>query len=227
MTILGRMGPEAADAVDPLFQIALGDNSTLTSITVENLGKIGSAARSAIPELSQLTNQRDPNVRCALVWAMARIAPEAEDTSRFLEAAREDANERVRKAADSATLHARNAQITKPHHGVYFMPGLVIEFKKRSFQSSPAHDYAMVEIRGRCALHDNTFGLTYDDGEKAVALSNTCAVVLEAIPNESDRPARRSLTRRLVTPDEVLHDGNFSAAGTAKGGNPNPPNVPE
>jgi HEAT repeat protein len=82
---LGRIGPDAKDAVSPLIAIAtkeidaaaegtfLGAEVDLYKEAIEGLGKVGPQAQQAIPSLKKLTLARDRRIRESAVKAIDRI----------------------------------------------------------------------------------------------------------------------------------------------------------
>ena len=74
---------------------------------VECLGFVGPGAREAVPALMRYTDNPDPNVRCRLVWALFRIAPDFDGTREYIRKAAQDKSERARAAGKSALKELR------------------------------------------------------------------------------------------------------------------------
>ena len=98
--ILGEMGPAAKDAV-PGLQAALGDgDKDVRRSAARSLGDIGTASKPAVAALGKTLKDPDPQVRQASAYALGRIKdPSAKP---FLEAAKKDTNEDVKRAAKEA-----------------------------------------------------------------------------------------------------------------------------
>ena len=86
---LGRLGPEAAPAVDSLAATLHGPDLDLRRVAVEALGRIGEAAASATAGISEQLVSSDRRLKNSARWALAKIGgPQADialtqDASRF------------------------------------------------------------------------------------------------------------------------------------------------
>ena len=77
ISILGRMGPDAAPAAQALAGL-LGDRSErVASEAAMALGRIGPAAKAAVPALTQSLEQRESPVADAAAFALGKIGPGA------------------------------------------------------------------------------------------------------------------------------------------------------
>jgi HEAT repeat protein len=75
---LGQIGPDAANAVEPLITAALlpyDDHPQLVVCAIKALGEIGPAARPALPVLAPMVNNRDNRTHIMAVHAFWRIGP--------------------------------------------------------------------------------------------------------------------------------------------------------
>jgi HEAT repeat protein len=74
-SILGDLGPEAAEAVPVLIGIlnTVGDRHSVWRDAAEALGKIGPAAREAVPRLKDLMREADPDLRFTAAVALGRL----------------------------------------------------------------------------------------------------------------------------------------------------------
>jgi HEAT repeat protein len=98
--ILGEMGAAAKDAV-PELQTALGDeDKEVRRSAARSLGDIGPASKPAVAALGKTLKDSDPQVRQASAYALGRIKDPA--AKPFLEAAKKDSNEGVKRAAKEA-----------------------------------------------------------------------------------------------------------------------------
>jgi len=98
--ILGELGPKAKDAV-PDLQAALADpDKEVRRSAARSLGDIGPASKSAVPTLGKALKDADPQVRQSAAYALGRIGDPA--ARPFLEAAKKDTNESVKRAAKEA-----------------------------------------------------------------------------------------------------------------------------
>lgn len=98
--ILGELGPAAKEAV-PDLQAALGDaDKDVRRCAARALGDIGRASKPAVAALGKTLKDGDAQVRQAAAYALGRIGdPGAKP---FLEAAKKDTNEGVKRAAKDA-----------------------------------------------------------------------------------------------------------------------------
>jgi HEAT repeat protein len=98
--ILGEMGSTAKDAV-PGLQAALGDaDKEVRRCAARSLGDIGRPAKPAVSDLGKALKDGDPKVRQAAAYALGRIGDPAGKP--FLEAAKKDKDENVKRAAKDA-----------------------------------------------------------------------------------------------------------------------------
>jgi len=98
---IARLGSVGARAVEPLCRALSVDRRRLRAI--DTLGRIGPAARAAVPQLLQLLKHVDPFVRSCSVTALGRVAlnePAVRDALRVV--SREDADGEVREVARGA-----------------------------------------------------------------------------------------------------------------------------
>jgi HEAT repeat protein len=95
--ILGEMGPAAKEAV-PELQAALSDaDKDVRRSAARSLGDIGPGSQPAVGALGKTLKDADAQVRQAAAYALGRIGdPSAKP---FLEAAKKDTNEGVKRAA--------------------------------------------------------------------------------------------------------------------------------
>lgn len=98
--ILGELGPAAKDAV-PGLQEALQDaDKDVRRSAARSLGDIGRPAKAAVPSLGKALKDGDAAVRQAAAYALGRIGDPA--AKPFLEAAKKDTNDGVKRAAKDA-----------------------------------------------------------------------------------------------------------------------------
>ena len=98
--ILGELGPAAKDAV-PDLQAALADaDKDVRRCAARSLGDIGKASKPAVKALGKTLKDNDAAVRQASAYALGRIGDPA--AKPFLEAAKKDTNEGVKRAAKDA-----------------------------------------------------------------------------------------------------------------------------
>ena len=98
--ILGELGPAAKEAV-PDLEAALADpDKDVRRCAARSLGDIGKAAKPAVPALGKTLKDPDAPVRQASAYALGRIGDPA--AKPFLEAAKKDTNENVKRAAKDA-----------------------------------------------------------------------------------------------------------------------------
>jgi len=98
--ILGEMGPAAKDAVAGLQEALADDEKDVRRTAARSLGDIGRPAKPAVGALGKSLKDADPQVRQASAYALGRIGDPAGKP--FLEAAKKDSNESVKKAAKDA-----------------------------------------------------------------------------------------------------------------------------
>jgi HEAT repeat protein len=98
--ILGELGPAAKEAV-PDLQAALGDaDKDVRHAAARSLGDIGKASKPAVKALAKTLKDPDASVRQASAYALGRIGdPSAKP---YLDAAKKDTNEGVKRAAKDA-----------------------------------------------------------------------------------------------------------------------------
>jgi HEAT repeat protein len=95
--ILGEMGADAKDAV-PDLQAALADaDKDVRRCAARSLGDIGPPSKAAVSALGQTLKDGDAQVRQAAAYALGRIGDPAGKP--FLEAAKKDTDEGVKRAA--------------------------------------------------------------------------------------------------------------------------------
>ena len=98
--ILGELGPAAKEAV-PDLQSALGDaDKDVRRCAARSLGDIGKASKPAVAALGKSLKDADAPVRQAAAYALGRIGDPA--AKPFLEAAKKDTNEGVKRAVKDA-----------------------------------------------------------------------------------------------------------------------------
>ena len=98
--ILGELGPAAKDAVADL-QAALGDtDKDVRRSAARSLGDIGKASRPAVPALGKALKDSEAQVRQAAAYALGQIGDPA--AKPYLEAAKKDTNDNVKRAAKDA-----------------------------------------------------------------------------------------------------------------------------
>jgi HEAT repeat protein len=75
---LAEIGPDAADAVEPLVELARSDDrSEVKAEAFLALGAVGAAAAPAVPELLKAIDDEDTTVHLAATYALGLIGPEA------------------------------------------------------------------------------------------------------------------------------------------------------
>lgn len=95
---LGRIGPDAKDAVPELGEMVVNDGRSWgRQYSAWALGKIGPAAETALPQLRKALADPNPEVRIAAAEAIDTIQPASESE--------------VKKALDDKNLHAREKAI--------------------------------------------------------------------------------------------------------------------
>jgi HEAT repeat protein len=74
---LARLGPPAAAALDPLLRLvtAPDPDANVRAAAIDAIGRLGTAAKNAIPQLIKLLE--DPGLRCAAAESLGRIGPGA------------------------------------------------------------------------------------------------------------------------------------------------------
>lgn len=98
--ILGELGPAAKDAVPGLQEALLDADKDVRRAVARSLGDIGRAAKPAVPALGKALKDGDAAVRQSAAYALGRIGDPA--AKPFLEAAKKDSNESVKRAAKDA-----------------------------------------------------------------------------------------------------------------------------
>jgi HEAT repeat protein len=85
ISVLGMIGPDAADATEPLSQLLEDEDANVAIEAALTLAKIGPPAASAVPALSSALKRKDCCNAHAIVIALAKIGPPAAETSPQLE----------------------------------------------------------------------------------------------------------------------------------------------
>ncbi len=98
--ILGELGPAAKDAVPGLQEALVDADQDVRRSAARSLGDIGRSAKAAVPALGKALQDKDATVRQAAAYALGRIGDPA--AKPFLEAAKKDSNEGVKRAAKDA-----------------------------------------------------------------------------------------------------------------------------
>ncbi|HEY6549159.1 MAG TPA: HEAT repeat domain-containing protein [Vicinamibacteria bacterium] len=98
--ILGELGPAAKDAVPGLQEALLDADKDVRRSAARSLGDVGRPAQPAVPALGKALKDGDAAVRQAAAYALGRIGDPA--AKPFLEAAKKDTNEGVKRAAKDA-----------------------------------------------------------------------------------------------------------------------------
>lgn len=98
--ILGELGPAAKDAVAGLQEALVDPEKDVRRAAARSLGDIGRPAKAAVPALGKALKDADAAVRQAAAYALGRIGDPA--AKPFLEAAKKDTNEGVKRAAKDA-----------------------------------------------------------------------------------------------------------------------------
>lgn len=75
--VLGKIGPEAADAVPALLKQVNNEEAVIRREVLFALGKIGPTAKDAIPAALARVDDPDATVRYSAVYALGRIGPNA------------------------------------------------------------------------------------------------------------------------------------------------------
>lgn len=96
---VGRMGPEAAAAVDGLRDCLLAAKTSRRARAAEALGAMGPAARSAVSELVAALVDEQPSVRAAAAYALGDLGELAGAAAPDVEKALTDVGEKVVSAA--------------------------------------------------------------------------------------------------------------------------------
>lgn len=131
---LGRLGPEARQAVPDLIEIVTGnDSAKLRAAAAAALGKIGPEAKSAVPALvQQLNDERSGEVRVAAAAALWKIAKHPDAVPALL-AALGDPERIVRvKALDAL----REIGLEAPAAGLALLP--MLEERDQSLRAGAA-----------------------------------------------------------------------------------------
>jgi HEAT repeat protein len=98
--ILGELGAAAKDAVPGLQEALVDPEKDVRRAAARSLGDIGRPAKAAVPALGKALKDADAAVRQAAAYALGRIGDPA--AKPFLEAAKKDTNEGVKRAAKDA-----------------------------------------------------------------------------------------------------------------------------
>jgi HEAT repeat protein len=100
---LGRIGPEARDAV-PALIAALGEaNADVRASAAEALGEIGPQEEEVVPALIAALDDPENFVRASAAWALGNIGPKAKQAAPKLKRlAEKDPDESVRHDAREA-----------------------------------------------------------------------------------------------------------------------------
>jgi HEAT repeat protein len=75
--VLGKIGPEAADAVPALLKQVNNEEAVVRREVLFALGKIGPAAKDAVPAALACVDDPDAAVRYSAVYSLGRIGPDA------------------------------------------------------------------------------------------------------------------------------------------------------
>jgi len=75
-TGLGKIGPEAREAVPTLIAMLKKDDKDVRRRACQVLGKIGPEARAAVPALKEALKDKNDSVRESAAWAFVRIDPD-------------------------------------------------------------------------------------------------------------------------------------------------------
>ena len=94
---LGKIGPQA-DSVEPLAKLVRDAACPGRGLAAEQLGRVGSAASPAVPDLIEAVSDARPDVRWRAVWALGQIGPDAASAVPVLRTALADADLRWRAA---------------------------------------------------------------------------------------------------------------------------------
>ncbi len=121
---LGHIGPDSAEALPLLLQVASGTNGqgdrvlALRWAAIEALGHIGSQPDILVPALSRLLNEPNSNTRCFAAQALGRLGGSAKPAVPSLVLALNDRAFEVRTAAveairtiDPVTAERRKAEL--------------------------------------------------------------------------------------------------------------------
>jgi len=98
--ILGEMGKAAEEAVPGLQDALVDADKEVRRSAARSLSDIGRPSRPAVGALGKALKDSDPQVRQAAAYALGRIGDPAGKP--FLEAAKKDTNENVKRAAKDA-----------------------------------------------------------------------------------------------------------------------------
>ncbi|MGI9429619.1 MAG: HEAT repeat domain-containing protein, partial [Bythopirellula sp.] len=77
--ILGRLGPDAADAVPALLKYVDDDDPEMRADILTTLGHIGPGAKEGIDVVMKALDDQDEEVVVSAVYAIGKIGPEAVD----------------------------------------------------------------------------------------------------------------------------------------------------
>jgi HEAT repeat protein/lysophospholipase L1-like esterase len=94
---LGKIGPRV-DSVELLAVLVREAACPGRGLAAEQLGRVGSAARQAVPDLIEAVSDARPDVRWRAVWALGQIGPDAASAVPVLRTALGDADLRWRVA---------------------------------------------------------------------------------------------------------------------------------
>jgi HEAT repeat protein len=138
ITTLGRIGPQAKEAMPALETALLDENSSVRTaaalaidsidpnsqahfpVLIESLrqgdgpvflavGRMGARGAWAVPALAALLSDRRPSIRALAAHALGEIGPPAHDVERALKQCMRDPEASVRKAAQSALRQIKSS----------------------------------------------------------------------------------------------------------------------
>ncbi len=112
---LGRLGPQAAEAVPALVQVLPQSEPATQREVLYALGSIGAPAAPAVPQMMRLLQSDDSQVRYAAVFALGRIGPPAGAAVPALREGLKDKDDffRMTSAWSLARIMPGNAQVAE------------------------------------------------------------------------------------------------------------------